>query len=71
MILWQKKPVCIYNRIAFQVLHGKELKEMIKKELKGTIYEPVLKGEKPSSNPDGFVVNTMDWVLYWLLSCDS
>jgi ADP-ribosyl-[dinitrogen reductase] hydrolase len=61
----------IYNRIAFQVLHGKALKEVIQKEIKGTIYEPVLKGEEPSSNPDGFVVNTMNWVLYWLLSCDS
>jgi ADP-ribosyl-[dinitrogen reductase] hydrolase len=61
----------IYNRIAFHILHGKELKETIQNELKGTIYEPVLKGEKPSSNPDGFVVNTMTWVLYWLLSCDS
>ena len=61
----------IYNRIAFHVLHGKALKEAIQNEIKGTIYEPVLNGEKPSSNPDGFVVNTMNWVLYWLLSCES
>jgi ADP-ribosyl-[dinitrogen reductase] hydrolase len=61
----------IYNRIAFQVLRGKELKIAIKEEIQGTIYETALTGEKPSCLPDGFVVNTMKWVLYWLLTCDS
>ncbi|MDP4157831.1 MAG: ADP-ribosylglycohydrolase family protein, partial [Bacillota bacterium] len=61
----------IYNRIAFHVLHGKDLKETIKDELKGTMYESALKAEKPAFGPDGFVVHTMYWVLYWLLTCDS
>lgn len=61
----------IYNRIAFQVLHGKELKESIKDEIKETIYEEALSGEKPTCPPDRFVVHTMKWVLYWLLNSDS
>ncbi|WP_342429647.1 ADP-ribosylglycohydrolase family protein [Neobacillus sp. FSL H8-0543] len=61
----------IYNRIAYQVLHGKELKKAIKDEIQGTIYETALTGEKPTCLPDGFVVNTMKWVLYWLLTSDS
>jgi ADP-ribosyl-[dinitrogen reductase] hydrolase len=47
------------------------LKEAIKDELKGTMYESALKGERPSFAPDGFVVRTMYWVLYWLLNCDT
>lgn len=61
----------IYNRIAYQVLRGKGLKETIKEEIKGTIYEAALSGEKPTCIPSGFVVDTMHWVLYWLLNCDS
>jgi ADP-ribosyl-[dinitrogen reductase] hydrolase len=61
----------IYNRIAFAVLRGKELKVAIRDEITGTIYEPALSGEKPDCLPTGFVVDTMRWVLYWLLSCDS
>jgi ADP-ribosyl-[dinitrogen reductase] hydrolase len=61
----------IYNRIAYQVLRGKELKKAIKDEIKGTTYESVLTGRKPTCRPDGFVVNTMKWVLYWLLTCES
>jgi ADP-ribosyl-[dinitrogen reductase] hydrolase len=58
----------IYNRIAFTVLHGKRLKEAIRDEIKGTRYESALTGEKPTCPPDGFVVHTMKWVLYWLLN---
>jgi ADP-ribosyl-[dinitrogen reductase] hydrolase len=61
----------IYNRIAYHVLRGENLKEAIKDVLKGSMYESALKGEKPSFDPDGFVVHTMYWVLYWLLTCDS
>jgi ADP-ribosyl-[dinitrogen reductase] hydrolase len=61
----------IYNRIAYQVLHGKEIKKAIKDEILGTTYESVLTGRKPTCRPDGFVVNTMKWVLYWLLTCES
>ncbi|WP_338453087.1 ADP-ribosylglycohydrolase family protein [Niallia oryzisoli] len=61
----------IYNRIAFHVLHGKALKKTIQDEIKGTIYESSISGEKPACPPDGFVVNTMKWVLYWLLTSES
>nr|WP_263324612.1 ADP-ribosylglycohydrolase family protein [Neobacillus sp. Marseille-Q6967] len=65
------KACMIYNRIACKVLKGKELKEAIKEEIQGTRYETSLTVEKPDCSPDGFVVNTMKWVLYWLLSSDS
>lgn len=61
----------IYNRIAFQVLHGKSLKKAIQDEIKGTIYESSITGAKPDCPPDGFVVNTMKWVLYWLFTSES
>jgi ADP-ribosyl-[dinitrogen reductase] hydrolase len=61
----------IYNRIAFKVLHGQDLKKTIKEEIAGTIYEFAGTGEKPTCPPDGFVVHTMNWVLYWLLNSDS
>lgn len=61
----------IYNRVAYHVLHGKDLKEAIRDEIKGTIYEVALSGERPSCPPSGYVVHTMHWVLYWLLNSDS
>lgn len=61
----------LYNRIAFSVLHGKDLKTAIKDEITGSMYESDLSGKKPSCPPDGFVVNTMHWVLYWLLTSDT
>jgi ADP-ribosyl-[dinitrogen reductase] hydrolase len=61
----------IYNRIAYSVLRGKELKEAIRDEVKGTIYESSLTGDKPSCQQSGFVVDTMRWVLYWLLTSES
>ncbi|UYZ21735.1 ADP-ribosylglycohydrolase family protein [Mesobacillus jeotgali] len=61
----------IYNRIAFKVLHGSALKQAIKEEITGTIFEEILDGRKPGNNPDGFVVHTMNWVLYWLLNNDN
>jgi ADP-ribosyl-[dinitrogen reductase] hydrolase len=61
----------IYNRIAYHVFHGKDLKETLKEEIKGTIYESVLNGEKPKCFPTGYVVDTMKWVLYWLLTSET
>lgn len=61
----------LYNRIAYKVLHGEELKATIVKEVKGTIYESVLNGKEPACPPNGYVVNTMKWVLYWLLHCET
>lgn len=61
----------IYNRIAFQVLHGKDLKETIVAEIENTPYAAALLKEKPACTPDGFVVHTMMWVLYWLLNGET
>jgi ADP-ribosyl-[dinitrogen reductase] hydrolase len=61
----------IYNRIAYHVLRGKDLKEAIKDEIKGTMYESALTGEPPTCIQSGYVVDTMHWVLYWLLNSDS
>jgi ADP-ribosyl-[dinitrogen reductase] hydrolase len=61
----------IYNRIAYHVLHGKELKDAIRDEIKGTSYEKALSGEEPACQPSGFVGDTMHWVLYWLINRDS
>lgn len=61
----------IYNRIAYHVLRGKELKEAIKDEIKGTIYESSLPGEKPTCHQSGYVVDSMRWALYWLLNSET
>ncbi len=61
----------IYNRIAYKVLNGGDLSEAIAQEVKGTIYETVLEGKKPTCLPDGYVVHTMQWVLYWLMSSET
>lgn len=61
----------IYNRIAFQVLRGKELKETIVAEIENTPYAAALLKEKPACTPDGFIVHTMMWVLYWLLNSET
>ncbi|WP_396953912.1 ADP-ribosylglycohydrolase family protein [Neobacillus niacini] len=61
----------IYYRIAYHVLQGKDLKKAIKDEIRETIYETALTNEKPACPPDGFVVNTMRWVLYWMLTSET
>lgn len=61
----------IYNHIAFQVLHGKELKAAVIEEIQETPYAAALLNEKPACTPNGFVVHTMMWVLYWILNSDS
>ncbi|OCA87639.1 ADP-ribosyl-[dinitrogen reductase] hydrolase [Bacillus sp. FJAT-27225] len=61
----------IYNRAAWRVLNGEDLKEAIKAEITGTRYEEVLNGAPPQCEQSGFVVDTMKWVLHWLLVSDS
>jgi ADP-ribosyl-[dinitrogen reductase] hydrolase len=61
----------LYNRIAYRVLQGATLKETITEEVKGTIYESVLTGQRPACLPSGYVVDTMNWVLYWLLTAET
>ena len=60
----------IYNRIAFRLLRGEKLLEAIQSEVAHTRYEPLLTAA-PSCPPDGYVVNTMNWVFHWLLRCES
>lgn len=60
----------IYNSIAGRVLGGEALKSAILTEIKGTRYEGLYEVE-PDCLPDGFVVHTFKWVLYWLLTCDT
>jgi ADP-ribosyl-[dinitrogen reductase] hydrolase len=60
----------IYNRIAKRILEGEGLKSSIFTEVKNTRYESDYR-EEPDCPPDGFVVHTMNWVLYWLLKGKS
>ncbi|WP_328286500.1 ADP-ribosylglycohydrolase family protein [Ureibacillus manganicus] len=57
----------IYNRIARQLLEGEFLYSAIHSEIKNTRYESDYANE-PNCPPDGYVVHTMKWVLYWLLN---
>ncbi|ALC89448.1 ADP-ribosyl-(dinitrogen reductase) hydrolase [Bacillus sp. FJAT-18017] len=61
----------IYNRVAWRVLNGENLKDAIKIEVKGTRYESVVDRDAPRCEQSGFVVDTMEWVLHWLLVSDS
>lgn len=60
----------IYNRIAKRVLHGEDLKTAIRFEIKQTRYDGSYEKE-PDCPPDGFVVHSMYWVLYWLINCET
>ncbi len=55
----------IYNRIASRLLNGDNLETSLHEETAGTIYEDALTNE-PDCLPDGFVVHTMKWVVYFL-----
>lgn len=60
----------IYNNIARSIIEGTDLKSAIKQEIKGTIYEKAISG-KLNSVPDGYVVNTFNWVLKTLNETDN
>lgn len=60
----------IYNRIASRLLNGEALEQAIQAETKHTRYASSGVRE-PDCPPDGYVVHTMEWVLYWLLSSNS
>ncbi|WP_186278822.1 ADP-ribosylglycohydrolase family protein [Lysinibacillus sp. BW-2-10] len=60
----------IYNRIAKRLLDNENLKTAIQTEIKNTRYESDYLDE-PDCPPDGYVVHTMRWGLYWLLNCDT
>lgn len=60
----------IYNRIAFRLLRGEELRSAIGQELVGTEYENILTSE-PNCEASGFVVHTFRWVLHLLLNASD
>jgi ADP-ribosyl-[dinitrogen reductase] hydrolase len=60
----------IYNQIACRVLAGEDLKTSILMEIKNTRYDTNYDLE-PDCPPDGYVVHTMRWVLYWLLTYET
>lgn len=60
----------IYNKVAHRLLLDEELKKAIHEEVQGTRYEHVLSTE-PTCVPDGYVVHTMEWVVYSLLHTSS
>ena len=64
------KACIIYNQIAFQLLQGEALKPAILSVIEGTAYESAAEA-RPAGKPDGYVVNTLEWVLWILLNRDS
>lgn len=60
----------IYNRIAHRVLKGEPLKLAIEKEIRETKYMEAIKA-RPHVPPDGYVVNTLIWVIYILWTSSS
>jgi ADP-ribosyl-[dinitrogen reductase] hydrolase len=61
----------IYNKIAYRLLNGENLRSSIEKEIMNTRYSSVLDGKEPDCPPDGYVVHTLTWVIYWLLHCHT
>ena len=55
----------IYNRVAWRLFQDEPLREALRAEVTDTRYEPSLETE-PVVPPDGFVVNTMHWVVHIL-----
>lgn len=60
----------IYNAIALRVLNGEDLHKTILSEIRNTRYD-LNYNQEPMCSPDGYVVHTFQWVLYWLLNEDS
>lgn len=60
----------IYNRIAFRILAGENLRGAIETEVTNTRYEVALRNE-PNVPPNGFVVDTFMWVLYILWTSET
>ena len=60
----------LYNRIAFDVLHGNHLRYAIVDHVANTRYQNVFLS-RPSCSPDGYVVHTFTWVLYLLWNFHS
>lgn len=61
----------IYNRIAYKLLSNNDLKKTIEEEVKGTKYEIILNKKELDVPPDGFVINTLLWVLKTLYTTNN
>ncbi|MCZ8523152.1 MULTISPECIES: ADP-ribosylglycohydrolase family protein [Paenibacillus] len=55
----------LYNRMAYRLLQGEELRPVLASETAGTIYAQALAGE-PDCGPTGYVEDTFRWVLHIL-----
>lgn len=60
----------LYNRMAWRLLQGDDLRTVIRLEAAGTDYAAGL-GSEPWCPPGGFVADTFRWVLYLLLDSSS
>lgn len=60
----------IYNKIAKRLHDNEDIQSAIKAEIKNTKYDLNYENE-PECLPSGYVVDTMKWVLYWLLKSNS
>lgn len=59
--------VCVmYNRMAYRLLKGENLRTAILTEVVGSDYEGIIEA-RPDCPPSGFVVHTFRWVLHILL----
>nr|WP_235816515.1 ADP-ribosylglycohydrolase family protein [Bacillus massilionigeriensis] len=60
----------IYNKIAHRLLKMESINEAIEKEIDGSGFTSIYK-KRPIVPPDGYVVNTFFWVLYYLYHIDD
>lgn len=60
----------LYNAIAFSILHGVSLKNSLEAVLQFTSYYDKLQN-KPTSNPDSYVVHTFEWVVHLLYQTNT
>jgi ADP-ribosyl-[dinitrogen reductase] hydrolase len=60
----------LYNKIATRLLDHVPIRQAIKQEISVTKYSSIFQ-YKPAVPPDGYVVNTFYWVLYYLYHFES
>lgn len=61
----------IYNKILYRLMNGEDKDKVIMSEIKDTKYVDILKFEKYNLKPTGFVVDTLECVLWCCLTEDS
>lgn len=60
----------LYNKIAYRLLEGEALKKVLQEELNDTEFIHSI-NTRPDTNPDGYVINTMNWCVYLLSNTTS